>query len=136
MQLESGGTPGSTKGPLSGRVAEYLAATGDSERALAARCKDPDTGLKVLHGWINTLVNGDMSRAPEMWRLRALAAGMGVPARVLARLAAAQWLDVEVTEHALSEESSVIVSVPGDLTEDERRKLVRMAEILAREFRQ
>lgn len=135
MQLESGGTPGSAKGPLSTRVAEYLAATGDSERALAARCQDPDTGLKVLHGWINTLVNGDMSRAPEMWRLRALAAGMAVPARVLATLAAAQWLEVEVAEHALSAESSVIVSVPGDLTEEERRRLVRMAESLARQIR-
>jgi hypothetical protein len=133
--LESGGTLGSTR-PLSVYVGQYLANTGDSERSLAARSKDPETGLPVLHGWINTLVNGQMSRAPEMWRLRALAAGMGVPPRVLARLAAAQWLEVEVTEHALTDDASVIVSVPGDLTEEERRKLIRMAEGLAREFRE
>src|SRR5688572_16080645 len=104
----SGGTPGTTlDGPLTRCVKEYLARTGESERALAARSRDPVTTLSLRHGWVNELVNGRLDQAPKAYRLRALAAGMGVPERVIFELAAEQWLGVRVVE--VTEEDGTIV---------------------------
>ncbi|MFI6819215.1 4-oxalocrotonate tautomerase family protein [Nonomuraea sp. NPDC050328] len=129
----SGGTPGSAdRDDLSRYVRDYLAEHNESERALARRSRDPQTGLSLVHTWINSLVLG-ITPAPSLWRLRALAAGMGVPTRLLAELAAAQWLGVEVMEAATSnDEDWVTVTVPKGLTPEEKERFVRMVEEMAR----
>ena len=137
----SGGTPGTTDSTshLSRFVREWLKDNDMTERGLAKRARDPDTGMHLQHGWINSLVGGTISRAPELWRLRALAAAMGVSARRLAELAAAQWLGVDVAElhngQASEDAEVIVVSVPPDLTDEERKLFLRMAEGIAKQIR-
>ncbi|MEU1731419.1 hypothetical protein [Streptosporangium sp. NPDC020145] len=134
----SGGTLGSTgtgQGDhLSRYIKDYLAREQTSERALAARSRDPVTTLTLKHGWINQLVNNGVERAPELWRLRALAAGMGVPVRVLTELTAAQWLALSVEELPAGEDAVVLINVPEGLTPDQKERFRRMAEGLARQM--
>ncbi|RCG21934.1 hypothetical protein DQ384_36350 [Sphaerisporangium album] len=73
-----------------------------------------------------------MERAPDLRRLRALAAAMGEPVENLARLAAAQWLGVEVTEVPVDSDEWLAVRVPPGLDEQGRERLRRMAVDLAR----
>jgi hypothetical protein len=133
----SGGTHGSADRDqltLTRYVRDYLAERGESERALARRAVDPETGLALNHGWINQLAQGQVNRAPELWRIRALAAGMRAPAQFLASLAAAQWLGVEVVETPGGREGEewVTVTVPPGLSPEERDRFVRMVEDIAR----
>ncbi|WP_219466925.1 hypothetical protein [Nonomuraea rhizosphaerae] len=131
----SGGTPGTAereRDQLSRAIRDYLAEHGESERALARRAIDPETQFALQHGWINQLAMGRVSRAPELWRLRALAAGMGVQLSVLAELAAAQWLGVDVARVMAKDGSWVAVSVPEGLSAEGRDRFVRMVEEWAR----
>ncbi|MGW5689126.1 hypothetical protein [Nonomuraea sp. NPDC003754] len=128
----SGGTPG-TNDQLSRYIRDYLVEHDESERALALRARDPETGLKLQHGYINSLAKNTVLRAPELWRLRALAAAMQRPARVLAELAAAQWLGVEVAEIPKEGgEDWVAVTVPKDMSTEEREGFVLFAQDIVR----
>lgn len=129
----SGGTHGSTPADrLSIFVRDWLAEHDESTRGLADKAVDPKTGFQLQHGWIASLARGRVPRAPDLWRLRALAAGMGVPVRLLAELAAAEWLGLEVAEVPVGSDSAVVVTVPEGLSEEERARFRRMAEDLAR----
>jgi molecular chaperone DnaK (HSP70) len=130
----SGGAPG-TADRLSAYIRDYLSDRDESERALAARAVDPETGFALQHGWINQLIRARVSRAPELWRLRALAAAMSVPTSMLAQLAASQWLGVEVVEIQTGEEEWVSVTVPPGMSSEERQRFVRAAEDLAQHWK-
>ncbi|WP_431897821.1 hypothetical protein [Nonomuraea sp. bgisy101] len=128
----SGGTPGTTD-QLSRYIRDYLAEHDESERALARRAIDPETGFTLQHGWINQLAQNRVARAPELWRLRALAAAVQKPARMLAELAAAQWLGVEVAEvPQAGGDDWVAVTVPPDMTPEERERFVLFAQDIVR----
>ncbi|MFB4285659.1 hypothetical protein ACBJ59_61105 [Nonomuraea sp. MTCD27] len=120
---------------MSSFVRDYLHEHEESERALAVRAVDPETGFTLQHGWINQLTKGRVSRAPELWRLRALAAAMSVPVTMLAELAAAQWLGIQVAEIKAGEEDWIAVTIPKGLTPAQRERFVRMAEDIARHMR-
>ncbi len=127
----SGGTHGTTE-HLSTYLRQWMAERDESERGLARRARDPETGLALRHGWINQLVLGQVTRAPELWRLRALAVAIGVPVRKLAELAAAQYLGIATAEITVSEEETIVVSVPPGITQEDRERLVRIVEDVAR----
>lgn len=133
---QSGGTPGSTK-PLSELVKAHLDGPPKlSLRDFAEKCHDHQSDRSLVHSWIDQLAHGRMARAPELWRLRALSAGMGVPAQRLAELAAVQWLGVEVAEVAAGEGSWVAVTVPDGLTPEARARFIRMAEDMAHHMKE
>ncbi|GAA0853210.1 hypothetical protein GCM10009525_82300 [Streptosporangium amethystogenes subsp. fukuiense] len=132
---QSGRTPGSTN-PLSRLVRACRDEAGLSLREFADKCIDPQSDRGLLHNWIGELEHGRLPRAPEMWRLRALAAGMGVPVQQLAELSAKQWLGVDVAEIVTGERSWVAVTVPEGLTPEERARFVRLAEDLARHMKE
>ncbi|MGW6498515.1 hypothetical protein [Nonomuraea angiospora] len=117
---------------LSKFVRDWLADHDESTRSLADKATDSKSGFTLQHGWIASLARARVPRAPELWRLRALSAGMGVPVRLLAELAAAQWLGLEVTEAPVSDASTVAVTVPEGLSPAGRERFTRMAEDLAR----
>ncbi|MFI9558816.1 hypothetical protein [Nonomuraea endophytica] len=128
----SGGAPGGA-GQLSAYVRTYLEERDLSERALAERAIDPETGFALQHGWINQLAKGRVPRAPEVWRLRALAAAMQVPIRLLADLAGAQWLGIEVAEVATGE-GWVAIAVPAGLSPEQRARFAeRVGALQGRE---
>jgi hypothetical protein len=75
---------------------------GLSYRHLSAECVDPQTTMRLGFQWIERLAASRLCRAPEPWRLRALAAGLCVPAEVVQHLAARQWLGYEPAQVILS----------------------------------
>ncbi|MET8866469.1 hypothetical protein ABZW11_26325 [Nonomuraea sp. NPDC004580] len=136
-----------TERPLSDHVQAYLDRTGLSRRTLAEQCRDPETGQTLNHTYIGDLVSNRVPRAPEMWRLRALAAG--TPGESIAdgsddyrrrldalkRMAAIQWLDLgDVLRVETGSGAWITVHVPESLSDRRRQTIVRMAEDMAAAF--
>lgn len=134
--------------PLSDYVRDYLQRTGLSRRAFGEQCRDPETGQTLNHTYIGDLVvPGRVPRAPDMWRLRALAAGTPTDSvtegpeqyrrrlEELKRMAAIQWLDLgDVLRVDVGEGAWVTVNVPPTLSSRRREKVIRVAESFAREL--
>ncbi|MEV4287421.1 hypothetical protein AB0K40_18095 [Nonomuraea bangladeshensis] len=133
--------------PLSDYVQAYLDRTGLSRRQFASQCRDPETGQTLNHTYVGDLVGNRVPRAPEMWRLRALAAGIAGDTvtesmsdyrrRVeeMQRMAAIQWLDLgEVLRVNTGEGGWVTLSVPADWSDRRRARFIRLAEQLARDL--
>lgn len=133
---ESGRTPGNAAEPepLTEYVKDFLARTGMSERALADRSKDPITEQGLRHGWINELVRGRLDQAPKQFRLRALAAGMGASEKMIAEMAAVQWLGVQVAELPEGKDGIVTVTMPPEAPVAERERFRRTIEAVAEQF--
>jgi hypothetical protein len=135
--------------PLSDYVQAYMDREGLSANKLATRSRDPETGQRILVQWLINLKDAQLTdKAPEMWRLRALAAGMSTSddggldrerfreqLEVVKRLTAAQWLEMtEVLDVETSDGSIVTVSVPPDLSPEAREKIRAWAEQMARDL--
>jgi len=135
----------SSERPLSDYVQSYLDRTGLSRRQMAEQCRDPETGQTLNHTYIGDLISDRVPRAPEMWRLRALAAGTRSDSvtegqeeeyrrrlEELKRLAAIQWLDLgDVLRVDTGEGGWITVSVPPTLSDRRRQTVIRMAEEMA-----
>jgi len=141
-------TTSSRSTPLSDYVKAYMQREDLSANRLAGRARDPETGQRILVQWLINLTNAQLTdKAPEMWRLRALAAGMSTShtgsldsARyreqldIVKRLTAAQWLDLEVLDVETSTGDIVTVSVPPTLSPEARDRIRRWAEQMARDL--
>ncbi|GAA5048360.1 hypothetical protein GCM10023259_023880 [Thermocatellispora tengchongensis] len=130
--------------PLSDQVQRFMTRHDLTGRQFARYCIDPETGQSLLHGYIQDLMYGSVNRLPDMWRLRALAAGMAAVEsgadqpdyrtrlEEIKRWAAVQWLELsEVEAIPVSDGGFVTISVPPNLSEEDRRRVIRMAERLA-----
>ena len=132
--MPSGG-PGGQRDDLTRYVADYMTRTGQSVRELARRARDPESGIRPSHGWLQDIVNGHMDRAPDLRRLRALAVAMGEPVETLARLSAAQWLNVDVIQVEADESGDWVgVPVKPGTPEEERERIRRMMADLVRHW--
>lgn len=133
--------------PLSDYVQSYMDRAGMSRRQFAAQCRDPETRQTLNHTYVGDLVANRVPRAPEMWRLRALAAG--TPSGTvtestedyrrrleeLKRMAGVQWLGLaDVLRVDTGGGTWVAVNVPPTLSDRRRQRVIRMAEDLAREL--
>lgn len=136
--------------PLSDYIRTYREREGLSHNRLASLCRDPESGQRILVQWLINLINGHLTdKAPEMWRLRALAAGMAASETstvalgqryrehldAVKRLAAIQWLDLgDVLDVTTSDGSVVTVNVPPTLSDAARAKVRDWAEQMARDL--
>lgn len=101
-----------------------------SFRRIAVRAIDPASGQRLGFQWISKLAGGGMSKAPDPWQLRALAAGLGVPEDAIKELAARQWLDYEVAQVALGDTDWAFYLQARDLPEEDKTTL----RVLVHEF--
>jgi len=139
----------SRRTPLIDYVQAHIERAGITPNKLVGLARDPETGQRILPDWLYKLLDDRLTdKAPERWRLRALAAGMASsesgsvdPAeyrkqhQVVKRLTAAQWLDLdEVLEVPASDGTIVTVSVPADLPEEDRERIRKWAEQMARDM--
>jgi len=136
--------------PLSMYVQAYMEREGLSARQFAARAVDPEgDNQRLLVQWVLYLADNQLSRkAPELWRLRALAAAMATDPDTgldreryrreldtVKKLAAAQWFEMtEVLDVPVSDGSIVTVSVPPSLSDEDREKIRRWAEQMAKDL--
>lgn len=135
--------------PLSDHIRAFMERSDLSARQLARQSLDPETGQSLNHTYVSALAGGEVPRAPELWRLRALAAGMAEATDTtnegeyrrrfdeLKRFAAAEWLDLgDVLQVPTGEGSWVTVSVPPGLSEEARRDVIKWAEGMAKRLDQ
>ncbi|MDQ2876430.1 MAG: hypothetical protein M3Y33_17170 [Actinomycetota bacterium] len=111
-------------------VQDALHEQGLSFRRVAVRATDPETGQRLGFQWISKLAGGGLSKAPDPWQLRALAAGLGVPDDAVKELAARQWLDYEVAQVALGDTDWAFYLQARDLPDEDKETL----RVLVREF--
>ncbi|MGW4426083.1 helix-turn-helix domain-containing protein [Streptosporangium sp. NPDC004631] len=118
--------------PLSDYVRAAYERSGLSKNAFAQMCVDPqDPTRSIYNQWLDQLMTA-RGPLPEPWRLRALAAGIGVDVEDLKRLAAAQWLDYKV-EEAYAGDDVIMIPVKGPISEATRLRIRRMVELLVEE---
>lgn len=119
-----------TGAQLGSYVRAYMERVRISPFTLARRCVDPETGQELLPQWIKHLTEDRVPRSPETWRYRALAAGMGVDVETIKRLAAAQWIGVELVEG--DEGEWITVERPPGLSDSDLEIVKENARDLAR----
>ncbi|MER7131187.1 hypothetical protein [Streptosporangium saharense] len=69
---------------------------------------------------------------PELWRLRALATGLGADVEEVKRLAAIQWLDYDVEQVRVGEDM-IMIPLRRPVSDATRRRIQKIAEALAEE---
>lgn len=120
---------GDARTPLSDYVRDYLERTKVSKNQFSLRCVDPEDPQRVIYiQWLDRLLNGS-GPAPELWRLRALAAGMGANLEDLKRMAAIQWLDYDVAEIRDSD-GVVMIPVRRPVSEAELQQITRVTRAI------
>jgi len=93
---------------------------------------DPDTGTQAKFGWISKLERGANTDAPSPAILRALAAGLSLPLRVLQEAAAAQYLDMKSFIWSQDRTTRVLAAHIEEMSDEERQQLADIAETFAR----
>jgi hypothetical protein len=117
---------------LSDFVAAYIERTQISKNQFVQKCVDPLDPSRVIYiQWLDTILAG-RGPMPELWRLRALAVGMGVDLEELQRRAVAQWLDYSL-EDARPDPDVIAIPVKPGTSDATRRRIRRMAELLIAE---
>ncbi|MFB9880965.1 hypothetical protein ACFFMN_23720 [Planobispora siamensis] len=120
-----------TEPRLSAAVRAYLERTRITTHALSQRCIDPETGEGLRDQWLRHLLQGRVTRSLEQWRYRALAAGLGVDVITVKRLAAAQWIGVDVLPDTGADSVGLLVDIPAGLPPADRQVVSDTASTLA-----
>lgn len=120
-----------TKDPLSRLVRDRRAELGLSLAKVAQASGDPDLNAS----YVSRLEHNQVRDIPTRERLEALARGLQLPMRQLARAAGAQFWGL-AEEYSDDGSSRVVVEHMEDMSESERRQLAAMVEAFARTRRQ
>jgi hypothetical protein len=104
-------------------VRDAMQEQGLSYRRLSVRATDPETGHRLGFQWLGKLMSGGLSKAPDPWQLRALAAALGVNADLIKGLAARQWLEYEVAQVNLGSHDWALYLQLRDLPEGDKETL-------------
>lgn len=117
---------------LADLVRRRRAELGISLRTLAERAIDPEPppgepAEQVKYGWISKLENGKPTDAPSEAQLRALGAGLELPARALQQAAAAQYLGLAEVWSG-DQNARVLVARIEEMSPEDLAQLAAIAE--------
>jgi len=110
---------------------------GYSLREMEARCIDTDSGEQAKFGWLSKVERGESVDPPKEARLKALAAGYGLPVKILQIAASKQFFGYDpVADSSVvwSEDltTRILVARAGEMSDEDRRQLAEIAETFAR----
>lgn len=110
---------------------------GRSLREIAARCIDADSGEQVKFGWLYKVEHVKTVDPPNENRLKAIAAGYGLPLRELQRAASRQFFGYDPAADSSVVWSGdlttrLIVARAEEMTDEEREQYAAIAETFAR----
>lgn len=115
-------------GALSQLIQEALD-KGDSYQRLADRAIDPESGETVSKPYLQRVVKNPPANPPTPPMMRAIAAALGKPFRLIQGATAEQWLQYEATElRGLPDDVRVIVGHLAGKSPDEVRRWRYMME--------
>lgn len=114
------------------RLVREVNATGVSFQKMADQAQGH--GETLSKPYFQKMATGNVTTPPNDARLRAIAAGLQRPLRVIQRAAAAQYMDYRSTELAgYDEETRIIVAHLAGMDPGERRRWRRMMEAAERD---
>ncbi|XUM01277.1 helix-turn-helix domain-containing protein [Streptomyces venezuelae ATCC 10712] len=123
--------PDQSAATLSDIVRDRRAELGLSLREAEERCVDPETGKPVSRAYINSLEKATPNlEPPTPARLRALAAGFGLPLSLLQEAAGRQFYGVTTVWEA-SGKARAFVARFEELGEDDQDRVLAMLEAFA-----
>lgn len=110
---------------------------GISLRELEARSIHAESGTQAKFGWLSKVESGKSIDTPRKELVLALAAGLGLPERIVKAAVAAQFLDFDPAEDSSVVWSDdlttrIIVARAEEMSPEDRRELADIAEIYAR----
>src|ERR1043165_1065004 len=110
---------------------------GKSLRDMEARCIDPGSGEQAKFGWLSKVELGKSVDPPKENRLKAIAAGYGLPLKELQRAASIQFFGYDPAADATVVWSGdlttrLIVARAEEMTDEERAQFAAIAETFAR----
>ncbi|MFE1770288.1 XRE family transcriptional regulator [Streptomyces sp. NPDC059008] len=101
-------------------------------RSLADRCTDPESSEQLKFGWLFRLEKREAVIPPQLPGLRALAAGLELPLRIVQQAAGAQFMGIVSEVESEGGEARALVAHLDDMSEAERRQVKAMVEAFAR----
>lgn len=110
---------------------------GKSLREMDKLCIDPESGEQAKFGWLSKVERGESVDPPKENRLKAIAAGYGLPLRELQRSASIQFFGYDPAADTSVVWSGdlttrLIVARAEEMTEEERQQFAAIAETFAR----
>jgi transcriptional regulator with XRE-family HTH domain len=112
-------------------VRERRAELGISLRELEARAIDPESGEQAKRAWVSKVEKGT-AESPSEPMIRALAAGLNLPVRVVAEAASIQFFGMGSFVWSEDRTTRVLAARIEEMTDEERRQLADIAETFAR----
>ncbi|WP_440072222.1 hypothetical protein [Streptosporangium sp. OZ121] len=109
--------------PLSDHIRDYVKVKDLSIRTLALLSVDPVTGQHLTAQWITDVLSGRVPRMPDVWRLNALAVGLGLDPDSVKAMAITQWMGWEIADIRTGGGERLIFRVPGDYTPEQYTRL-------------
>jgi len=113
-------------------VRERRAELALSLRDLEVLAIDPISGEQAKRAWIAKVEAGTATSVPTVKQIRALAAGLSFPVRVVQESVAAQFLDMSSQVSSADRSTRVLAARMEEMTAEERRQLAEIAETFAR----
>jgi transcriptional regulator with XRE-family HTH domain len=114
-------------------VRQRRAELGLSVRKLADLCIDPETGERPFKfGWIGKVENGEVLTAPGSAYLRALAAGLSMPLRIVQEAVAVQYLGMAPEVWSQDRTTRLLAARIEEMSAEERLQMAEIAETFAR----
>jgi hypothetical protein len=116
------------------RLVREVNDSGTSFQKMSDAALDPETGETLSKPYFQKMAANRVTTPPTAARIRALAAGLGKPLRIVQRAAAAQYLDYESTElSGYDDETRIIVAHLAGMDPADRRRWRRMIEASERD---
>ncbi|WP_405142039.1 hypothetical protein OG589_33010 [Sphaerisporangium sp. NBC_01403] len=109
--------------PLSDRIREHVKDKDPSIRTLALRSVDPATGQHLTAQWITDVLSGRVPRMPDLWRLDALATGLGLDPDSVKAMAITQWIGWDIADVQTGAGERLLFRVPKDYTPEQCARL-------------
>ncbi|GAA0396962.1 hypothetical protein GCM10009530_55710 [Microbispora corallina] len=109
--------------PLSDCIRAHIEDQGISIRTLALRSESATTGQRLTAQWITDVLSGRVPRMPDMWRLEALAAGLGRDPDSVKAMAITQWIGWDVVDVPAGGGERLIFRVPKGYTPEQSSHL-------------
>ncbi|MFC7387151.1 hypothetical protein [Sphaerisporangium rhizosphaerae] len=116
-------TAGPSRTPLSDCIRDHVRDKAPSIRTLALRSVDPTTGQHLTAQWITDVLSGRVPRMPDLWRLDALATGLGLDSDSVKAMAITQWIGWDIADVRTGAGHRLMFRVPKNYTPEQSARL-------------
>ncbi|WP_285710859.1 hypothetical protein [Microtetraspora sp. NBRC 16547] len=108
---------------MSDSIRSHVEDKGISIRTLALRSVSRTTGQHLTAQWITDVLSGRVPRMPDVWRLDALATGLGLDPDSVKAMAITQWMGWDIVDVRTGAGERLIFRAPKGYTPERCMRL-------------